>query len=283
MKNALGIAPERSLPKLTKKTFSKWYKTNRINNEDEKKRTVYLFIDEFTDYNDPEIAKISYKLLTSLGYHVVIPKHVESGRAQISKGMLRDAQAIAKKNIKFLKDIITEENPLIGIEPSAILTFREEYIDLLRGEKKEAAKIISKNVFTVEEFLSKESENGKIHKVLFTKEEKKIKLHGHCQEKAIASTKDSINILSLPVNYFVEEIPSGCCGMAGSFGYEKEHYEISMKIGEQILFPSVREAKNDYIICAAGTSCRHQIKDGTSVRAFHPVEILYDALLVKNE
>ncbi len=109
-------------------------------------------------------------------------------------------------------------------------------------------------------------------------ENARIKLHGHCQQKAIASTEPTMKILSIPENYHVEEIPSGCCGMAGSFGYEKEHYELSMKVGELVLFPAVREADSDDIVVAPGTSCRHQISDGTGRKALHPIEVLYNAL-----
>jgi Fe-S oxidoreductase len=119
---------------------------------------------------------------------------------------------------------------------------------------------------------------GKISRDLFTQDEKHIKLHGHCQQKAVASTAPTLRMLSFPVNYHVEEIPSGCCGMAGSFGYEKEHYDVSMTIGELVLFPAVRNASPDTIIAAPGTSCRHQIKDGTGKTALHPVQILYQAL-----
>lgn len=123
-----------------------------------------------------------------------------------------------------------------------------------------------------------ETDQGFINKESFTTDTKKIKLHGHCQQKALSSVAHSVKILSLPQNYTVEVIPSGCCGMAGSFGYEKEHYDISMKIGELVLFPAVRKVTDDMIIAAPGTSCRHQVKDGTGKIALHPVEVLYNAL-----
>ena len=169
--------------------------------------------------------------------------------------------------------------PLIGIEPSAILTFRDEYIDLASDENFEASKALSKNVFMIDEFIAKEIEAGNIQSSSFTKEKKSIQLHGHCQQKALSSVAPSVKLLSLPQNYIVETIPSGCCGMAGSFGFEKEHYELSMKIGELLLLPTVRKQAADVIIAAPGTSCRHQIKDGTGREALHPVEVLYEALL----
>jgi len=178
-----------------------------------------------------------------------------------------------------LKDVVTAAAPLVGIEPSAILTFRDEYIDLATDENFEAAKTLSKNVFMIDEFIAAEIEKGNISKDLFTKEKRLIQLHGHCQQKSLSSVAPSVKLLSLPENYTVETIPSGCCGMAGSFGYEKEHYELSMKIGELVLFPAVRRQPQEVIIAAPGTSCRHQVKDGTGRKAKHPVEVLYEALL----
>lgn len=280
IKTRLGIASKRSLPLLSKVTFSKWVDDNTKEYSEKvyQNGKVYLFNDEFTNYNDLELGIKTYKLLSTLGYEVVLPKHKESGRTLISKGLLRKARKIANKNVEIFAPIISSETPLLGIEPSAILTFRDEYLDLVGKENKEKAKTIADSTLTIEEFLESEINSGKITSDLFTDQSKKIKLHGHCQQKAIASTQSTIKILSLPENYTVEEIPSGCCGMAGSFGYEKEHYEISNKIGELVLFPAVRDSDEDTIICAAGTSCRHQIKEGTKRTALHPVEILYDAL-----
>lgn len=178
-----------------------------------------------------------------------------------------------------LAPVVTDAAPLIGIEPSAILTFRDEYIDLADDDKFEQAKKLSANVFLIDEFLASEIKKGNITADQFTKEKRKVVLHGHCQQKALSSVAPSIALLSLPENYTVETIPSGCCGMAGSFGYEKEHYDLSMKIGEMVLFPRVRQQTDEDIIAAPGTSCRHQIKDGTGRKALHPVEVLYNALL----
>jgi Fe-S oxidoreductase len=241
-------------------------------------RRVYLFCDEFTNYNDVEVGIKAILLLEKLGFEVVIPGHEESGRAWLSKGLLRSAKKIANKNISLLKDLITDETPLVGIEPSAILTFRDEYIDLADDENFDAAKKLSANVFMIEEFLASEEAKGNIGRNQFTREKRSITLHGHCQQKALSSVNIAAKVLSIPENFSVDVIPSGCCGMAGSFGYEKEHYAISMKIGELVLLPTVRKQGEDVLIAAAGTSCRHQIKDGTGKKALHPVEILYDAL-----
>jgi Fe-S oxidoreductase len=173
---------------------------------------------------------------------------------------------------------VNSETPLIGIEPSAILTFRDEYIDLADDENFNAAKKLSRNVFTIDEFIAAEIDKGNIKKELFTNEKRLIKLHGHCQQKALSSVSHSVRMMSLPENYSVEVIPSGCCGMAGSFGFEKEHYDLSMKIGDLVLLPVVRSQPEDVIIAAPGTSCRHQVKDGTGRKALHTIEVLYDAL-----
>ncbi|NOZ46781.1 MAG: FAD-binding protein [Chlorobi bacterium] len=277
--NLFGFSAKRKMPALNSKTFSKALKKYRENLLPEKViSTVYLFNDEFTNYNNSDIGLKTVQLLNKLGYKVIIPKHIESGRTYLSKGLIKKARKIALKNINYLKDIIGEESPLIGIEPSTILTFRDEYPDLTYGTDKENANRIASNTFMVDEFIAKEIDKGNIVKEQFTNKKADIKLHGHCQQKAIASTIPTLKILSFPENYQATEIPSGCCGMAGSFGFEKEHYELSMKIGELVLFPEVRKSENS-IIAAPGTSCRHQIFDGTSRKALHPVEILYDALV----
>jgi Fe-S oxidoreductase len=180
--------------------------------------------------------------------------------------------------VEIFKDLVDEATPLIGIEPSAILSFRDEYLAMVPEHLQEAAQLIAANSFTVEEFLANEMEQGRITSYQFVNDERLIRLHGHCHQKAISSMVPTKKILSLPTNYQVQLIPSGCCGMAGSFGYEKEHYDLSMQIGELVLFPTVRELDKEVLVAAPGTSCRHQIMDGTGRRALHPVQILWDAL-----
>jgi FAD/FMN-containing dehydrogenase/Fe-S oxidoreductase len=278
IKRIAGFAAKRSMPALYRTTLASWYKKRVQPKSAQFHSKVYFFCDEFTNYNDTEIGIKAVELLEHLGYEVIVPDHVESGRAWLSKGLLREAQKIANRNIELLSPIITGETPLIGIEPSAILTFRDEYVDLASNELFEKAKSLAGNTFTIDEFIASEVEKGKIGKEMFRQEKKKIYLHGHCQQKALSSMAPTVKILSLPQGYEVETIPSGCCGMAGSFGYEKEHFDLSMKIGEMVLFPAVRKAGKEEWIAAPGTSCRHQVKDGTGLLARHPVEILYDAL-----
>ena len=284
VKKISGFAAKRSMPTMYKMTLRKWYEKRKIHQPTNKtqgatQKKLFLFCDEFTNYNDTQIGISAVLFLEKLGYDVVIPHHMESGRTWLSKGLLRQAKQIANKNISLLSPLVSAGTPLVGIEPSAILTFRDEYIDLAEDHQFETAKTLSKYVFTIEEFLAAEIQKGNITKEQFTKEKRLIKLHGHCQQKAMSSMSASVQMLSVPENFTVDIIPSGCCGMAGSFGYEKEHYELSMKIGELVLFPAVRNQPADVLIAAAGTSCRHQVKDGTGRRAMHPVEILYQALL----
>ena len=304
IKSMTGFAPGRSMPLLHTTTLRKWYRQHRPQAQvqtsgfsqassvtltgdeytelpavqSEVRRKVYFFCDEFTNYNDTEIGIKAILLLEKLGYEVDIPKHAESGRTFLSKGLLKQARAIAQKNIALLKDVISEATPLVGLEPSAILTLRDEYIDLTRDEVQQQAHRIADHTFTIEEFIAREIDRGHITQEQFTQEKRLIKLHGHCHQKALSSLVPTKKMLTLPANYEMHMIPSGCCGMAGSFGYEKEHFALSMQVGELVLFPTVRKQPEDVIIAAPGTSCRHQIKDGTGRVAKHPVEVLYEAL-----
>lgn len=242
-------------------------------------KTVYFFNDEFTNFNDVQAGMKAIMLLERLGYKIVIPKHRESGRTFLSKGLIRSAKKVAEENVLLLKDLVTPDCPLIGIEPSALLSFRDEYPELVSPHLREQARELGKNTLLIDEFIVREFNAGRISPERFTTQKKEILFHGHCQQKAIASTATTIRMLSIPANYTAKEIPSGCCGMAGSFGYEKEHYEVSMKIGELVLFPTVRKAPETTTISAIGTSCRHQIKDGTGRTSLHPIEILFDAMI----
>lgn len=272
-KKIMGIAPQRTVPKLAKQPLSTWLK-----NHDSKKakKIVYLFNDEFTNFYDAEIGKDAVFVLEKLGYQIKNISHEESGRSHISKGFLNQAKVFANKNTAIFKDLISVETPLIGIEPSAILTFRDEYIRL--ADDKISAKKIAENAFTFEEFLASEHKKENIDTALFTTNTKTLKIHGHCHQKALSSTHASFSILNIPKNYNVTILNTGCCGMAGSFGYEKEHYKVSMQVGEDTLFPKIRNCNVETEIVASGTSCRHQIYDGTKRIAKHPVTLLKEAL-----
>jgi FAD/FMN-containing dehydrogenase/Fe-S oxidoreductase len=283
VKRVLGFSSKRTLPLLSVQSFEKWlYKNNFLNTGQNTsagdKPEVYFYLDEFTNYLDAEIGIAAINLLKALKYSIHSIRSRESGRTFISKGLLRKARKVADYNVKLFREVIDNRHILIGIEPSAILAFRDEYPELVSQHLRVDARKLSENCLTFDEFIANEYASGRIDRSLFTNEKQNIKFHGHCQQKAIASTAASRIMLTIPENYSVEEIKSGCCGMAGAFGFEKDHYEISMKIGELILFPEVRNAIQGTIICATGNSCRQQILDGTGVEALHPAEILYKAL-----
>jgi FAD/FMN-containing dehydrogenase/Fe-S oxidoreductase len=281
IKRMSGFAADRSIPKLSTVTVKSWVKNNLTKLNDAlpvSAPEVTFYIDEFTNYNDAHIGVRAIQLLNRLGVRVFVYNSGWSGRTFLSKGLLRTARKLAVRNVTLFRELVHEERPLIGTEPSAILSFRDEYPDLVGDFLRPDAVELAKHALLIDEYFAKLLDKGLIDKSLFTKTQKNVRLHGHCQQKAVAGTSETIRMLSIPENYTVTEIPSGCCGMAGSFGYEKEHYDLSMKVGELVLFPAVRRASENDIIAVPGTSCRHQILDGTGVKGLHPVEVLYDAL-----
>ncbi len=275
-KRFLNIAPERSLPKLSRPELLKWWRKKGIKGKASEpvKGEVILYADEFVRFGEARIGMQAVALLRRLGYEVRMPEAPFSGRAHISKGFLKEARNLAEQNVTQFHLLAREDRPLLGIEPSALLGFRDEFPRLLRGEWQEKARELSQHALLIEEFLIRELRAGRIGPQDFPGAPKHILLHGHCHQKALADFEALVELLSLPEQNHVEVIPSGCCGMAGSFGYEKEHYELSMKIGELVLFPAVRNARPEQVVVAPGTSCRHQIRDGTGRKALHPVEVL---------
>ena len=255
IKKMSNVARERSLPKVYSFNFDK-YLINIVNQNTISKDKVVLYVDEFTEYLDVEQGKDAIEVLVKLGYDVQL-FYGESGRTYLSKGFLKQAKKLAETNVEALTPILKEKLPIIGLEPSGILTFRDEYKRLVDNPKLTEA--LAKHSFLIEEFLAYEIEKGVITSENFKKEAKTIKIHNHCHQKALSNQRVTFDMLNLPENYKVSIISSGCCGMAGSFGYEKEHYDTSMKIGELKLFPSIRKSPEDVIIAANGTSCRHQI------------------------
>lgn len=283
IKGLSGFAGARSLPHVSGPTWKKWMKRHHSAGTPDRTTRVYIFIDEFTDVNEAGIGKHTVLLLEGLGYEVVYLPHGESGRAAFSKGFLDAGKKFAEANVRKFGFIAEEENAvLVGVEPSAILSFRDEYPEILRGDLYEKAKALAEKVYTVEEFLYREAAAGHIVSAQFDREKRTIALHLHCHYKAMAEKESVVALLSLPANHHIEYIRSGCCGMAGSFGFEKEHFDLSMQIGELVVLPAMRSLSDGVIPVAQGTSCRHQVLDGAGVRAFHPVDVLYDALLKNN-
>lgn len=274
IKRVMGIHPNRSMPKIG--TPLSEMELDKAASENPKGK-VYFYVDEFTNLLDAKIGQDAILLLSKLGYEIEIPLLAESGRTFLSKGFLEEARDLAIRNVTDASEYVTKETPLIGLEPSAILTWRDEYLDLTEGETRDKANELAGNCLLLEEFIAREIDAGRITENMFIEENKIIKVHAHCHQKALSSLTSIKKALSIPMNYNVQFIRSGCCGMAGSFGYESEHFELSMKIGELVLFPEVRKV-TDEIVAAPGTSCRHQILDGTGKVALHPAQILLNAL-----
>jgi len=280
IKVAMGFAIERSLPAVQFTSLETWFKRYAKKNPQQglKNGVVYLFADEFTNHNEVHLGQKTIKLLNRLGYGVEIPPDIISGRSFISKGMLVEAKALANSNVEKLQAFISADQPLIGIEPSALLTFRDEIPALVDADKREQAEALKPNCLLIDEFIAREFKAGKISIGDFHGKEQKILLHGHCHQKSIAGLTATRIALSIPSKYEVELLPTGCCGMAGSFGYEKKHYRLSQQIANLILFPRLLNKPNKSIIASNGTSCRHQIKDGIEQEGLHTAEILYNAL-----
>ena len=282
IKQIINFSTERDIPTLSRVTMRTAVKRECCKHKGQTtKGKVYLFADEFTNFQEAELGLTFAKLLLRLGYEVEIPKHVESGRAAMSKGNLKLAKKFALKNVNLLKDKVSEQIPLVGIEPSCILSFRDEYPDLVPAELRPQAQQLGRNALLFDEFIMREVKAGRITSNDFKSDAVEIWLHGHCHQKALVGTEKTVQALKLIQNAQIHVIPSGCCGMAGSFGYEKEHYQTSLAIGEMVLFPTVRKAVANAdgimpcIVSAPGTSCRQQILDGTGIHAVHPIEILY--------
>jgi Fe-S oxidoreductase len=295
----LGISRRRSLPHFAGESFHQWFERRQAEIADCKlqidsshsqytidnlqlSRTVVLFPDTFTDYNEPAIGRAAVRVLEAAGYEVILPRRpVCCGRPLISKGLLPAAQALAREQLEWLAPYAEAGFPIVGLEPSCILTFRDELPDLVDDPR---AQVLAQKTFLFDEFLAQEVKAGraalsfKRSNVGTLERSNAYLLHGHCHQKALAGTAGALALLRMIPGAEVREVDSGCCGMAGSFGYEAEHYDISLRMGERALFPAVRALPEAAEVVAMGTSCRHQIADGTGRRARHLAEVLADAL-----
>ena len=277
MERFMGISSKRTLPTFAWEPFTEWFEKHReAHKAAATAKPVVLFNDTFNTYNYPNIAIAATEVLEKLGYAITLPGHGCCGRPMISKGLVDDARAAAQDVVDKLAPYARQGIPIVGLEPSCLLTLREEYLYLLPDDPD--VQLVADHAFTFEEFIVKLADEGELN-VKFTEDQREILLHGHCHQKALVGTVPSKRLLSLPPNYTVKEVDSGCCGMAGSFGYEAEHYDISIKMAERRLLPAVREAGSQTIVVAAGVSCRQQIKHGTDQQALHPAEVLRDAIL----
>ena len=274
----LGIAPQRTLPPFASQTFSDWFYGRPQPTQKSTHGSVVLFHDTFLEYNCPEVGQAATQLLEAAGFAVLLVARKCCGRPAISKGSVEQGRAYAHHNIALLAPYARQGIPIIGLEPSCILTLREDYLDLVPGPD---ATLVAEHALTIDEFLYQQQQRGALN-LAFTSAHKRVLVHGHCHQKALVGTAPTLAVLKLPSGFEVEEIPSGCCGMAGSFGYEAEHYDVSMNIGNQRLFPAVQAADASTEIVADGISCRQQIQHATGRRARHLVEVLWDAVAHHN-
>ena len=270
----IGVDRRRDMPTFVRPTYEQWLRKRKSRRTSDQK--VVLFSDTFMNYSEPSIGKAAVELLEACGFEVLLPKKRCCGRPLISEGMLDRAVANASYNIDALRGYADAGIPIIGCEPSCTSAITDDYVELIGTRD---AKRVAEATCSFEEFLVQLADNGELPLELST-EPRDILLHGHCHQRALVGTQPTVKMLSLPSEHNVTVIDSSCCGMAGAFGYEKAHYDLSMKIGELRLFEAVRERSPDsFTLSAAGFSCRHQLEHGTGVQPKHPVEILREALL----
>jgi len=276
LEKVFGIDSRRDLPEFASQTFKSWFKKHKNEFNIKGAKQVVLFVDLFTNYHDPHIAIAACKVLRSLGYSVIVPGIWPTGRPQISKGLLDEAKDICEENIRRFFPFADLGIPIVGLEPSEILTLRDEYTDLCSDTSLKKAELIAQNSFLWEEFLVSElaaSDPINLGKGRI------VQLHGHCHTKALVGNDPLMQAFRL-LGFAPEEMQTGCCGMAGSFGYQSDKYDVSMQVGEQVLFPKVRAFDEKTTICAPGFSCRHQIADGVQRTSKHPAVIMAEALEV---
>lgn len=275
----IGIDPRRMLPSFASQTFESWYRNHRNELSRKEGKKVVLLVDLFTNYHEPETAIAAAQFLSYLGYDLIFPGVRPTGRPQLSKGLLDDLSAICSSNIRWLSPYANEGIPIVGLEPSEILTLRDEYLDLCETSDLADALKISEQTFLWEEFITTELASSGTQSI---GNGATVVVHGHCHTKALVGNDPLMQALTL-TGFRPVELQTGCCGMAGSFGYQKDKYDLSMKIGEETLFPALRELSPDVIVCAPGFSCRHQITDGLRKKAWHPAKIMADAIAAQEE
>jgi len=275
MEKTLGISRQRVMPKFARQPFTTWFKQHQPKAAAKPGRKIVLFNDTFNTYNNPEVAISATDVFEAAGFEVILPGHKCCGRPAISKGLVKQARQAARDTVDRLYPFAEQGLPIVGLEPSCLLSMRDEYHHLLPGDPK--VKVVSDQCYTFEEFISKLATEDQLN-LNFITQQRQVLFHGHCQQKALVGTVPTQKTLTLPEGYQAAEVDASCCGMAGAFGYEAEHYDISMKMGERNLFPEIRAADEDTILVASGTSCRHQIEDGTGKKALHPAQVLQQAL-----
>jgi FAD/FMN-containing dehydrogenase/Fe-S oxidoreductase len=279
----LGVHKARSLPLYARRSFSRWYQRRKPRNDNPTPaalKQVVFFHDTFMEHNSPRIGEAAIRVLEAAGCKpIILTDRVCCGRPAVSKGFLGEARKLAQHNVRLLAPFAARGVPIVGCEPSCMAMLVDEYPDLVPGDEADA---IADATMLLDEYIAQLAENGDLE-FDFDATPRHVLFHGHCQQKASFGTEGTHRMLGLIPNCTVEEIESGCCGMAGSFGYEKEHYDLSIKLAEMSLAPAIRSADVETIICAAGTSCREQIEHTTGRIALHPIEVIAEALRFRNE
>ena len=274
LEKTIGIDKRRQLPNFAPQTFQQWFRS-RVDTETPKnpKGMVVLFPDTTTNYNHPELGIATVNILEKLGYEVILPNSRCCGRPMLSNGMMSQAKANVDFNISSIYPFVEKGAKLVGIEPSCALGFISDFSDL--ASEPEKAKEISENTMLIEDFFLYATKEEDFQ---FTNppQNQKVVFHGHCHQKALVGTTSAMEVLKTIPGLEPVEIKSGCCGMAGSFGFYKDHFDISMQIGEDTLFPAIREENDDVIVVSEGVSCRQQIEQGTQRKTKHLVEVLSD-------
>jgi FAD/FMN-containing dehydrogenase/Fe-S oxidoreductase len=275
IKSLLGVADKRELPPFAPAPFAVLWR-RRASRAPEGAKPIWLYVDPFTAYTEPDIAIAAADVLEAAGFVVKILPVKDDGRTQLSKGLVRAASKLATRNVKAIAPLLRADDAMIvGLEPSALLTFRDEQPDLVEPSLQADARLIAARSVLLEEFIV--AHKPAFEAALVREERGEVLLHGHCHQKALVGMGPTVEALGL-AGYKARVLATGCCGMAGSFGYEAKHYELSMKVGELVLFPALRAAAPDALIAAPGTSCRHQIHHGAQRTAQHPAILLARAL-----
>jgi Fe-S oxidoreductase len=274
----LGMDPRRSFPEFQRETFTRWYQKQPQNDKPAEIPEVVLFYDTYLEYNYPWIGQAAVFILEQAGIKPIILKDKpDSGRPAFSKGLLDKASRLAKRNLDLLLPFARQGIPIVGCEPSDVVMLTKEYRDLHPGPESDLVAGVSR---MLEDYLLEEIKAGRVE-FSFDHKPRKVIYHGHCQQKANFGTDATLDLLRIIPSCSVEEIDAGCCGMAGAFGYEKEHYQLSIEIAEMKLAPAVRAADPETIIAASGTSCREQITHTTGRKALHPLEVFSRSLTEK--
>jgi FAD/FMN-containing dehydrogenase/Fe-S oxidoreductase len=273
----LGVAAARPLPRFEHENLIRWFRRHPAPPQPAPAGELIFLADSFTTFTEPSVGRAAISLLRLAGWKVRFEATGCCGRASLSKGLIDQARQMASGMVRRCGDEADRGVPIVAAEPSCLLTLRDEYAALLPADPRAAA--VAAATRLPEELLVEAIASGRL--ALAERSQvsgKRILFHGHCHQKALAGTSATMALLRSIPGAEVTEVDAGCCGMAGSFGYEKEHYELSMRIGELRLFPAVRAAPGDTIIAATGVSCRQQIAHGTGRRAWHPLELVQQAL-----